>query len=131
MTQLCHQKDELKRLNTTVLVFSFSANTEAARSWLKETCPSFTMLLDPERKVYRAYGLKRSWLRTWNLLAAWDYIKLLFVGQRIRGIEADPHQLGGDFIVDTRGVLRMAYRSRVATDFPPVSDLLALLKNLQ
>jgi len=48
----------------------------------------------------------------------------------VRGIEADPYQLGGDFIVDTKGFLRLAYRSRVATDFPPVSDLLAILSNL-
>ena len=88
------------------------------------------MLLDPERKVYRAYGLKSSWLRTVNPTAAWDYIRLLLSGQRVRGIEADPYQLGGDFIVDSKGVLRLAYRSRVATDFPPVADLLALLNNL-
>jgi hypothetical protein len=88
------------------------------------------MLLDPERKVYRAYGLKSSWLGTVNPIAGWDYIRLLTSGQRVRGIEADPHQLGGDFIVDTKGVLRLAYRSRVATDFPTVADLLAILSNL-
>jgi alkyl hydroperoxide reductase subunit AhpC len=130
VAQLCHHQDELKRLNAMVLVVSFGSSTEAARAWLKETCPSFTMLLDPERKVYRAYGLKSSWIRTWNPIAAWDYIKLLLSGQRVRGIEADPHQLGGDFIVDSRGFLRLAYRSRVATDFPPVADLLAVLRNL-
>ena len=130
MAQLCGHQDELKRLNVTVLVVSFSSRTVAARAWLQETCPSFTMLLDPERKVYRAYGLKSSWLRTVNPSAAWDYIRLLLSGQRVRGIEADPYQLGGDFIVDTKGVLRLAYRSRVATDFPPVADLLAILSNL-
>ena len=130
MAQLCHHQDELKRLNAMVLVVSFGSSTEAARAWLKETCPSFTMLLDPERKVYRAYGLKSSWIRTWNPIAARDYVKLLFSGQRVRGIEADPHQLGGDFIVDSRGFLRLAYRSRVASDFPPVSHLLAILRNL-
>jgi alkyl hydroperoxide reductase subunit AhpC len=130
VAQLCRQQDELKRLNATVLVVSFSANTEAARAWLKETCPSFTMLLDPERKVYRAYGLESSWLGTVNATAAWDYLRLLLSGQRVRGIEADPYQLGGDFIVDTKGILRLAYRSRVATDFPPVADLLAILGKL-
>jgi len=130
VAQLCHQQDEMKRLNVTVLVVSFSSITVAARAWLQETCPSFTMLLDPERKVYRAYGLKSSLLRTINASAAWDYISLLLSGQRVRGIEADPYQLGGDFIVDTKGVLRLAYRSRVATDFPPVADLLAILSNL-
>jgi hypothetical protein len=127
---LCHHQDKLKQLNAGVLVVSFSSRTEAARAWLEETCPSFTMLLDPERKVYRAYGLKSSWLRTVNPIAGWDYLKLLLSGQRVRGIEADPYQLGGDFIVDTKGVLRLAYRSRVATDFPTVADLLAILSNL-
>ena len=130
MAQLCRQQDELKRLNATVLVISFSNSTEAARAWLKEICPSFTMLLDPERKVYRSYGLKRSWLRVLNPPAAWDYIKLLLSGQPVRRIEADPYQLGGDFIVDTQGFLRLAYRSRVATDFPSMADLLAILSKL-
>ena len=130
MAQLCRQQDELKRLNATVLVVSFSSRPEAARAWLKETCPSFTMLLDSERKVYHAYGLKRSWVRIWNPVAAWDYIRLLVSGQRVRGIEADPYQLGGDFIVDSQGFLRLAYRSRVATDFPSMADLLAVLGEL-
>jgi len=130
VAQLCGHRDEFKRLNAGVLVVSFSSRTEASRAWLEETCSSFTMLLDPERKVYRAYGLKRSWLRIWNPIAGWDYIRLLLSGQRVRGIEADPYQLGGDFIVDSTGVLRLAYRSRVATDYPPVADLLALLNNL-
>jgi AhpC/TSA antioxidant enzyme len=130
VAQLCHQQDELKRLNAAVLVVSFSSRAEAGRDWLKETCPSFTMLLDPERKVYRAYGLKSSWLRIWNPAAGRDYLRLLLSGQRVRGIEADPYQLGGDFIVDSKGFLRLAYRSRVATDFPPIADLLGILSNL-
>ena len=130
MAQLCRQQDELKKLNAMVLVVSFSSSTDAARAWLKETCASFTMLLDPERKVYRAYGLRSSWLRTWNPIAGRDYLRLLISGQRVRGIEADPYQLGGDFIIDSKGSLRLAYRSRVATDFPPLVDLLTLLSNL-
>ncbi len=126
---MCDHRDELERLNTEVLVVSFST-PGPARAWLQEICPSFTMLLDPERKVYRDYGLKTSWLRTWNPVAAWDYIRLLLAGQRVRGIEADPHQLGGDFILDSKGVVRLAHPSRVATDYPRVSDLLAFLNNL-
>jgi alkyl hydroperoxide reductase subunit AhpC len=129
VAQLCRQQEELKRLKATVLIVSFSTS-KPARVWLEETCPSFTMLVDPERKVYRAYGLKSSWLRTWNLIAGWDYLRLLLSGQRVRGIEADPYQLGGDFIVDSNGFLRLAYRSQVATDFPPIADLLAILSNL-
>jgi len=130
VAQLCSQQEELKRLNAAVLVVSFSSRAEAAREWLKETCPSFTMLLDPERKIYRAYGLKSSWLRIWNPIAGRDYLRLLLSGQRVRGIEADPYQLGGDFIVDSKGFLRLAYRSQVATDFPPIADLLSVLSNL-
>ena len=88
------------------------------------------MLVDPERKVYRAYSLKSSLLRTWHPVAGLDYVRLLLSGQRVRSIEADPHQLGGDFIVDSKGFLRLAYRSRVATDFPPIADLLSVLSNL-
>ena len=130
MAQLCQQKDELDRLNVQVLVIGFGA-VSPARRWLEQTCDDFPLLLDPEREVYRLYGLKESWLRSWNLRTIRLYIQLLTSGRKWRGIQGKSNQLGGNFIVDSDGIIRLAYRSREATDRPAVDDLLDLLRDLE
>lgn len=129
MAQLCQQEDKFKQLNVEVVLISFGA-PEVAKVWLEEMCPSFRMVLDPERVVYREYGLKRSWLRSWNLKTLWRYAQLLRAGRKWRGIQGDSAQLGGDFIVDSDGILRFTYRSCDPTARPHVSYLLAILEQL-
>lgn len=129
MAQLCQHKDELDRLNAEVFVIGFGART-SARAWFQQTCDLFPLLLDPEREVYRTYGLQESWLRSWNLRTIWFYLRRLLSGRKWRGIQGSSTQLGGDFIVDTKGFLRLTYRSQEATDRPEVAQLLALLREL-
>ena len=127
---MCQHKDGLERLNVQVLVIGFGA-VSSARRWLEQTCDDFPLLLDPERKVYRLYGLEESWLRSWNLRTIRLYIRLLTSGRKWRGIQGKSTQLGGDFIVDSGGIVRLAYRSREATDRPAVDELLDLLRDLK
>jgi peroxiredoxin Q/BCP len=129
VAQLCQYQDDLNELNTQVLLISFGT-LPAAQAWLEETCAPFRLLLDPERVVYRAYGLERSLLRSWNLRTIWRYVQLLTSGRQWRGIQGDSAQLGGDFIVDAEGAVRLAYRSHDPTDRPPVAELLNLLRQL-
>lgn len=129
MAQLCLHQDDLDKLNTRVWVISFGTSV-AAQAWLEETCTPFRLLLDPDRESYRAYGLERSLLRSWSLKTMWRYAQLLAAGRRWRGIQGDSAQLGGDFIIDGEGVVRLAYPSHDPTDRPAVDDLLAVLKQL-
>ena len=101
-----------------------------AQAWLEETCAPFRLLLDPERMVYQAYELERSLLRSWNLKTVQRYAQLMRDGRQWRGIQGDSTQLGGDFIVDADGILRLVYRSSEATDRPPVERLFAVLRQL-
>jgi peroxiredoxin len=113
-------------LNDGYWIVSFGTLPEA-QAWLEETCTPFRLLLDPDRETYRAFGLQRSLLRSWNIKTVWRYAQLLTAGRRWRGIQGDSAQLGGDFIVDRFGVVRPAYPSRDPTDRPAVDDLLAAL----
>jgi len=126
---LCQHLDELEEANTQVLIITFGS-LQGARIWLKETCFSFRLLVDPDRKVYRAYGLERSFLRSWNLHTILTYVKLLASGRKWRGIQGDSAQLGGDFILDSQGKILLAYRSHDPTDRPSVHDLLAILRSI-
>jgi len=127
---LCHHDDEIRKLNTEVWIISFST-PDLAHVWIEETCTSFRILLDPERNVYAAYGMGRSWARTLSVITLWFYLKALFRGRRLHGKQGDLAQLGGDFIVDAEGIIRLAYPSRDAADRPPVARLLSVLRQLQ
>ncbi len=125
---MCQHEDELKRLNTEVVLISFGQQEEA-REWLQEVCSSFQMLLDPERKVYRSYKLKHSWLSSWNLKTLAYYVRALMGGREWRGIIGDSAQLGGDFIIGQDGMFLLKHPSKEATDRPKVSDILNILRD--
>ena len=130
MAQLCQKLDQIQALNTRVSVITFGT-LPAALAWLGETCAPVQVLLDAERAVYRSYGLERSLLRSWGPKTMWRYARLLAAGRKWRGIQGDSAQLGGDFIVDADGIVRLAYRSNDPTDRPSVDDLLNLLQQLE
>ncbi|GAB4463417.1 MAG: hypothetical protein Kow0070_23880 [Anaerolineales bacterium] len=63
--------------------------------------------------------------------AVWIYIKRWFArGEFYDSHGDDATQLGGDFIVDKNGVLRLVYPSHDPVDRPPVEALLKVLASL-
>lgn len=92
---------------------------------------AFPILVDRRRRAYAAWGLRRApWWRVWLDPQVWrQYLELLRAGHRLRGLGADPLQLGGDFVVAADG--RIAYsRPQRRDDRPPVGELLAVLERL-
>ena len=128
--QLHRRRDELAALNAEVLLISFSSAAQARR-WWGETGVDFPLLLDPDRVVYRAYGLRSSLWRVWQPKVWLHYAHMMRRGWHWRGIQDDPHQLGADFIVDANGVLRFAHWSEDPTDRPDVDVLLSMLQQVQ
>ena len=126
---MCQHKPEFRELDTTIAVISFGDST-FAQQWVAETDECFRLLVDPERKVYGAYGLQQSLRRSWNVKTVVRYVQLMRDGQPWRGIQGDSTQLGGDFLIDAQGVLRLAYRSQDPTDRPSISTLLDTLRQL-
>ena len=88
----------------------------------------FPLLSDPERDVYRAYGLRRG--RLSQLLSPGTvlaYLKLL-AGKRIYYLRwSDLRQFGGDFVIDEQGVVQFEHRSVTPQDRPSVELLLTQL----
>ena len=61
----------------------------------------------------------------------WFYAKATLQGREKFGKRGDPHQLGGDFIVDSQGIVRLAHPSKEPTDRPSVNHLLKVLQKFQ
>jgi len=58
----------------------------------------------------------------------WAYIKLVFRGRRIHAATGDMKQLGGDVLIDPRGIVRMHYISSGPDDRPAVSSLIETVR---
>ncbi|TFH48092.1 MAG: hypothetical protein E4H01_07005, partial [Lysobacterales bacterium] len=119
--------DELERLGVQVLLVTFSSN-KYGRIWLEQVCPVFHLLIDHERTAYRAYSLKRSYAQSWNLKTMWRYTQLLLSGRKWRGIQGDSAQLGGDFVIDAQGIIRLSHPSRDPTDRVAVEEVLSVFR---
>jgi len=126
VAQLCQHLPEFEALSTQIVVISFS-RPDQARLWIDETNAPFTLLLDPEREAYRAYGLEYALLRSWEPNVWLRYAQLILKGRKWRGIQDDSGQLGGDVIVDSNGQIRLLYRSHDPTDRPDIRTLLTAL----
>lgn len=89
------------------------------------------MLLDTDRSLYRALGLKRSVAKVWTVSSLVYYAEQKLAGRTLLAMleEDDPHQLGGDFIVDPNGKLVLVYQSKTSTDRPSTDYLLDFLKS--
>lgn len=122
--QLHQRYEDFQKRNTSILLVSFGT-AQWADSWRDDTGVPFPLLLDPNREVYHTYGLDHSVRRVWNLSTFWYYLQQICAGRNLHGILGDPHQLGGDFVIDTGGRIRMAYRSREPTDRPTIDEILA------
>jgi len=85
------------------------------------------MLLDPDRTVYRAYGLERSKTKVWHPAVFLTYFRLLLKGRKLRPVQGDPYQLGGDFLIDRQNVVRLARPSDNPADRPTIEEILRAL----
>jgi peroxiredoxin len=131
VAQLCQNEEQFEQLKTRIVIISFGT-LPAVQAWMKESCVTFQIALDRERTVYTAYGLERSFWRSRNLKTRWYYFKAWLSGKK--GFDShgdDTSQLGGDFIVDKNGVLRLVYPSHDPTDRPSAEYLLERLQQLQ
>lgn len=96
-----------------------------------ELCDEFDILIDRDRRIYHAYGLERSFLRSHSFKTMWLYARRIVSGQpRYDSHGDDSSQLGGDFIVDSNGTLRLIHPSSEPVDRPPVEMLLTVLRAL-
>ncbi len=128
--QLLPYKAELEARDTQVTIISFSTPA-LAQKWIEETRSSFHFLIDGEMKAYQAFGLESSLMRAWSPKVWFAYAKLMSQGRKWRGIQGDSSQMGGDFIVDQRGVIRLAHRSHDPTDRPKVAEIIQVLDEIK
>jgi hypothetical protein len=97
-----------------------------ARAFREETGIAFPLLVDADRRAYRAAGLRRAHL--WHLFRPDNFAarrRARAAGQRQHRLGKDPFQLGGSFVFGPGDVELYGHVSRTFGDTAPVADLLA------
>ena len=98
---------------------------------MRENCDHFTILLDREREVYKAYGLEASFWRAYHPRTLWLYAKAILAGKKMHDSHGDDTtQLGGDFIVGKDGKLKLVYPSHDPSDRPSADLLLKAIEQI-
>ena len=81
--------------------------------------------------AYHAFGLGRlPWHRVFTLRALAMYIGFMLRGRFPQPPGRDARQQGGDFIVDGKGIVRLAYPGQTSDDRPPVDDVIRYLRSI-
>jgi peroxiredoxin len=104
---------------------------EKAVAWKNDTKCEFPVLVDADRHLYVALGLKRSVSKVWRISSLVYYAEQKLAGRKLLAMldEDDPLQLGGDFIINSTGKLVFIYQSKTSTDRPSVDSLLNFLRS--
>lgn len=98
---------------------------EAFREDLSLDAP---LLCDPERRSYRAAGLRRGRVEALSPRLPMNALRALRSGARQQGVEGDPWQLGGVFVIRPDGATTFRHASREAGDHPPIAEILRALE---
>ena len=105
-----------------------TGSAEQARRLMAGGMP-FSCLVDPERRLYQALGLRRVGVGTLLDPATYaNYWRAWRRGSRQGAITGDPRQLSGVAILDAEGRLAWRHVSGTVGDYPKVSDVLAALR---
>ncbi len=96
-----------------------------------ERAPGLRALSDPSGAAYRAWGLKRGNAAQLLGPAVWvETAKASLKGEAISKVSGDPFQMPGTFAVSTDGIVRYAYYSLHAGDYPGESRLMRAVEAL-
>ncbi|KAK5903219.1 hypothetical protein CgunFtcFv8_007017 [Champsocephalus gunnari] len=117
----------LEARSVRVVVVAFGG-LQGAQVWREQTGSTFDMLLDPERKVYRSFGLGSSYAKVMRFGCLLQYSEYPAVDRDFPDMPPDMlkdlYQLGGDFLLDEAGKVLLCHPSKSPMDRPSVEDIL-------
>ena len=118
-------REELDRLEVRTVVVTFEGR-EQARKYLDETGLIWPLLVDTERRLYRAYDMRAARLRhLWGFATMRAYGREAIHGRFPRLPVADTAQQGGNVLIDPDSVVRLHRVGNGPADRPSVATVLA------
>ena len=101
-----------------------------AKAYAEESGLPWPILLDSDQSLYQAYGMTRgSWWSIYGLSSICKYLSLMARGRKPGKPGKDWRQLGGDILIDPKGIVRLHYLSEGPHDRPSVETILSVVEN--
>jgi hypothetical protein len=89
-----------------------------------------TIVTDPEKVAYKALSLVHGMGGLKGLSMVGSGIRAWRKGHRQAGVQGDPLQQGGVFVINRKGQAVYAQRSSTAGDHADLTDVMQVLRNL-
>jgi peroxiredoxin Q/BCP len=91
--------------------------------------PPFPILADQQNIAYRAYGIEHSWFGVMKgaICRFPTMLKALSQGYRPKSMEGKMNTMPASFILDTEGVIQLAYYGQDEGDYLPFEQIEACL----
>lgn len=116
-------------LTTVVLYHSPNAKIEANQTDL----PPFDLVGDPEKRVFRAYGVETGWAGMFSPAVMRDYIQALRAGYK-PGLFSSEGGINGnpaDFLIDAGGRIAYAHYGRHYADSLTAAEVATLRRQME
>lgn len=126
LAQLREAEAEISSIGARVIGVATGADHQA-RDLMEHGIP-FPLLLDPDRNLYRALGIDHIAWHRFLQPSTWRRYVSASRGARQGRLTGDLRQAPGVAIVDTDRRLRYLHRGSTLADYPPLSDVLAALR---
>lgn len=96
--------------------------------WLEQTGCQYDLLLDPNRKIYRAFGLGSSYAKVIKFGCLLQYSEFVVAGKGFPDIPhrllEDIYQMGGDFLLDQGGQVLLSHPCETPLGRAALGDIL-------
>lgn len=110
----------------------FQSSAAVLRESAAEQVIPFPLIPDPERNLYRQYGLEHSWWGLIRGLLSWQFVQSLRgSGWRGRRREGSATQLPADFLIGPDQRIQLAYYGTAIGDHVPLPQIAGWLDGEQ
>lgn len=125
--QLHRRIDDLKATGAEIYVIG-NGSPSFIEGFREETGWQGPIYVDPSLEVYKAAGLKRGVLKTFNPAAAWRSIGTLRRGFRQGRTQGDPWQQGGVLVIARGGEVLWSHASEGPGDNASADEIVTALR---
>ena len=109
------------------LVVIGNGTTHQARDLIEDLDYRGTLWVDPDMIAYRAAGLERGVAKALSLKMFGHAVRAMRAGHQQKGVQGDPWQMGGTFVIAPGDRVLYVHVSGEAGDHPALDEVLSVL----
>ncbi|VAX00161.1 hypothetical protein MNBD_GAMMA22-1162 [hydrothermal vent metagenome] len=132
MRELILVNDKMANYNLKILTI-FESPTKSIKRDVGRQNPPFSIIPDPERKLYKLFGVTISWVGFVKIFAVRPkhVFEAIFKNGFIPKFGEATPMMPADFLIDNDGIIRVAYYGRDIGDHLSFDDLYAALDGIK